>query len=227
MTIDQAAQVPTAPALPPLPDVPFHIGIGISGGPLHAVEHLDAVRPHQQHVATVCGSTATVALRWGEFVRGNPNLACHELCPVCAWSVALELGTTKAEIGHLTPNAADLAALRRAMPDPLMWVRILEHLLDPDGLEEVEHDPLAHLLAHVTAHRPVLLLQDDCVADGCEHENPDDCYGETPAVACLECSVLAGPWAGEWEGQVVITVPAPCAVLPAVAAHYDIPAVAS
>jgi hypothetical protein len=210
----------STPEVAPLPDVPFHIGL--AAGPAHAVEHRYATSPRRE-VATVCGTTARVARTWGEFARGNPSLACHELCPHCAWSVALEQGTTGAEIAHLTPDSARLAALGRAMPDPLLAVRILEQLLTAD-LDEVDRDPLAYLLAHVTAHRPVPLLDEACVADGCEHTNPGDCYGGTPTVACLACSVLTGPWAGEWEGQVVITVPAPCAVLPAAAAHYGLEA---
>ena len=39
------------------------------------------------------------------------------------------------------------------------------------------------------------------------------------AVACGACSLQAGGWAGEWEGQFTLTVPAPCRVLLALTAH--------
>lgn len=209
----------SAPEVAPLPDVPFHIGI--ARGLVHAVEHRFAARPYRE-VPAVCGTSAVVARTWGEFVRGNEHLARRDLCPECAWVVALENGTTSTELAALTPTGAGLAALGRVMPDPLLAVRIYEHLLT--AADEAERDALAHLLGHVTAHAPVLLLAEDCAAGECEHDGTEDCYGEAPTAACEACSCCTGSWAGEWEGQYVITVPAPCSVLLAVAAHYELEA---
>ncbi len=209
----------STPEVAPLPDVPFHIGL--TGGPIHAVEHRYTVLP-DRHVATVCGTRAVVARKWGGFTRTNSYLIRRDLCPQCAWFVALETDTTAAELTAITPTGIQLAALGRAMPDPLLLVRICEHLLT--SADEVEHDPLAHLLGHITAHAPVLLSSEDCAAGECDHDETEDCYGETPTAACEACSFRTGSWAGEWEGQFVITVPAPCAVLPAVAAHYELEA---
>ncbi len=216
---------PVVELTPALPDVPFHVGIG--SGPIHAVEHRYADSPRRQ-VSTVCGTAAVIGRTAGAFDRGNPWLAIHRLCPTCAWTVAIAQGTTADELVALTPVGAELAALGRAVPDPLLVVRICKRILALAVEREVEEGPAGHLLGHVTAHKPVLLLHEDCTEDACDHDREtEDCYGEHPTVACMACSVLTGSWAGEYEGQVAVLVPAPCAVLPAVAAHYDIPAVAS
>jgi hypothetical protein len=43
-------------------------------------------------------------------------------------------------------------------------------------------------------------------------------------VACQACSLQAGSWAGEWEGQYAVecTIPAPCGVLTALAEYFKV-----
>ena len=210
-----------APASP----VKFLIGLGNPAPwPLHAVreKHSTSAR---SHVPTVCGTIATLARNRGEFVRGNEFVDRGTLCGECAWFVALEHGTTDRELALRTPADAVLRALQRSGLDPLLYVRTARRLLELAVDAETEHDTTAAFLGHITKHKPTLLIGEDC-AENCEHDSEDECYGDTPTVVCLECSVLNGSWAGEWEGQVFIPVP-PCGVLPAVAAHYEVEVVAS
>lgn len=203
----------------------FLIGLGNSvPWPLHAVRAKHSTSP-RSHVPTVCGTIATLARKHGEFVRGNEFVDRSTLCPECAWFVALENGTADYELAVRTPAAASLRALQRCVPDPLLYVRTARRLLELAVDAETEHDTTASFLGHITLHKPTLLLGEDCTHN-CEHDFEDECYGDTPTVVCLECSVLSGSWAGEWEGQVFIPVP-PCGVLAAVAAHYGVQAVAS
>lgn len=201
----------------------FGIGISTSSDPLHAVRARRLNGP-RDWAPTVCGTKSTVASQWGEFVRGNEYVDRHALCPQCAWFVALEHGTADDELARRRPRGAYAAALGRCLPDPLLYIRTAERLLELAADAETEHDTIAAFLGHITKHKPTLLMGEDCT-DYCEHDSEDECYGDKPTVVCLECSVLNGSWAGEWEGQVHIAVP-PCGVLPAVAAHYDVKAVA-
>lgn len=202
----------------------FAIGISTSSDPLHAVRARRLGGP-RDWAPTVCGAKSTIARKWGEFVRGNEILDRHALCPQCAWLVALENGTADQELALRTPTGAVLAALQRCVPDPLLYVRTAQRLLELAVDAETEHDTTAAFLGHITKHKPTLLMGEDCT-ENCEHDSEDECYGDTPTVVCLECSVLNGSWAGEWEGQVFIPVP-PCGVLPAVAAHYNVELVAA
>lgn len=210
----------------PVSTAKFLIGLGNSAPwPLHAVreKHSTSARAH---VPTVCGTIATLARTRGEFVRGNEFVDRSTLCPECMWFVALEHGTTADKLDRCQPRGAKLAALQRCLPDPLLYVRVVEHLLVQAGENDTDHDVLAELLGHVTAHAPVLLVQEPCGEDQCDHDSDDECYGDEPTAVCMTCSVLNGSWAGEWEGQVFIPVP-PCGVLAAVAGHYGVQAVTS
>jgi hypothetical protein len=203
-----------------LADTPFVIGIDRSGGPLHAVEARRWTTT-RRHVLTVCGSRAAIARDWGGFARGTRQIDTMELCPRCRWHVAITTNTTAAELAALTPSDAEQEALGRAMPDPHLFVHLMVRLLKMGRENDTDIEPWTEVLAHVTAHRPVLLRGMDCCEDACEHETVQDCYGETPTVVCEVCSYRLGSWAGELEGWFSIPVPAPCSVLTAVAAHYE------
>lgn len=189
---------------------------------LHAVKERYRSSP-REHAPTVCGTVATIARDWGEFVRGNTKIGFSTLCPQCVWFVALEHGTTDAELRRHRLTSVELSAMQRSLRDPLIHTRTCERLLqlsrenDPD---EADHAGLSHLLGLVTAHKPVLLQGEPCLEGDCDHDSEDECYGDEPTVACMACSVLTGSWAGEWEGQIHIQVSAPCGVLTAVAGHY-------
>ncbi|MFJ8961518.1 hypothetical protein ACIRG5_19225 [Lentzea sp. NPDC102401] len=194
----------------------FSIGISSSSQPLHAVRPPDSP---ETWVSALCGGIAAIVPTWGEFSRSNDNIARRELCPECSWEVALEHGTAAIELAHRRPRDAYLEALGRAVPDPLLYQRVIERLLQLGDENEVEHHTAAGVLGHLTRHAPVVLSYDDCAEGVCEHEDTVGCHGRT--AVCLACSILAGSWAGELEGMVSIPVAA-CGVLPAVAAHYEV-----
>ncbi|MFJ5984383.1 hypothetical protein [Lentzea sp. NPDC092896] len=196
----------------------FSIGISSASRPLHAVKPRE--NP-ETWVSALCGSIATTVPTWGEFSRSNDHIARRELCPECSWEVALEHGTAAIELAHRRPRDAYLEALGRALPDPLLYQRVIERLLQLGDENEVEHHTAAGVLGHLTRHAPVVLSYEDCAEGVCAHEDAVDCYGPNPAAVCLACSILAGSWAGELEGMVSIPVAA-CGVLPAVAAHYEV-----
>lgn len=227
--------------LPPIPDVSHVIGI-TDGGPIHAIPHRRAVRAVKDcdndttrvSAATECGTTAVIARRWGAFARGNERVDRREVCPHCAWAVALKpaaaAGTDEAalfetspigvELALLTPTGPELDALARVMPDPLMAPRACRAILaDRDtGREcDTDHERWARLLGSVTAHLPVVLMDEGCNEGDCEHADRAGCCGVEPTVVCLACSILTGAEEGEWEGAVDVAVPAPCSVLTALA----------
>ncbi len=204
---------------------PFLIGID-GHGPLHAVESRRADSPRRA-VPTVCGTRAEVARTWGGFARGNYRVDTMPLCPVCRWHVAISTDTTAAELAMLTPTDAEQQAMARAQVDPLMFVRLCERLLTMGRENDSDIEPWTQVLGHVTRHRPVLLRDLDCLEKACGHDTVQDCYGETPTVACESCSLRQGSWAGEMEGWFVASAVAPCSALVAVEAHYASKAVAS
>jgi len=81
----------------------------------------------------------------------------------------------------------------------------------------------------------VLLVPEDCAEGSCDHGVYEDDHGDKDevwtcpypdaTVGCAACSVQAGSWAGEWEGQYAeeCTVAAPCDVLRALARHCHVP----
>lgn len=202
---------------------PYRIGIG--GDLLHAVtaEHA-ALPPQWRHVGTPCGVSVVVAREWGEFRRGNDRLATHQLCAHCAWTVALALGTAEQELAAVAPSPPEELAWGLLLPDRDLLVRTCRAILVARQAErecDADHPSWAQLLGHVTAHRPEILVPEDCSEGDCEHDGDlAACYAASTVIACPVCSVRAGTWAGEWEGQYEITVPAPCSVLTAVAAAF-------
>lgn len=206
-------------------ETPFLIGADPSSGPLHAVKFRFARGPRRE-VPTVCGTRAVVARDWGGFARGNPRIDTRDLCPLCRWHVAIATSTTAAELAVLTPSDAEQVAMGRVMQDPLIFVRTVEQILEKGRENDTDIEAWSQILGHVTAHRPVLLLAEECCEDACDHDTVQDCYGEKPTVACEACSFRAGWWAGEREGWFSIPVAAPCCALTAVAAHHKVLAVA-
>lgn len=220
--------------LPPIPDVAFMIGIAPNLGPLHAIEHRAAAKAveygdtdsHRVHAPAECGATVVIARRWGAFMRGN-HYVRGRACPACAWAVALDQNMVDAELAAIAPTGGELAALQRLLPDPLLAVRICERILD-ERRQERDYDAdspyWAQLLGHATAHSPAALVPEDCAEGECEHEDTgeENCFSGSTAVACPACSVRAGSWAGEWEGQFELVVPAPCSVLAAMAKRYEV-----
>ena len=134
------------------------------------------------------------------------RLAAAAGCPACRWIVAARTGSLDSTLALLADPLGQRIArgiLRRAAMDEK----------DPDDPETM------HLLAAVSRHSPVGLVAEECSEGDCDHD------GRCPSThACRACSLQAGSWAGEWEGQYMdeCTIPAPCAPLLALAAHYGV-----
>lgn len=215
---------------PPIPDVPYMIGIAGGLGPLHAIDHDSAVKAVEWagpdtttvYVPAECGETVLIARYWGGFERGNRHL--HSVCPYCAWAVATVTLTTDVELDAVTPSKLELPALARLLPEPNVTRRLCEAILREHLVQrENGSDTLplmVQLLAHATEHRPILLLPVGCAERDCDHETEAECHDEATTVACATCSVLAGSWAGEWEGQIEVAVPAPCSAFTALVQRY-------
>lgn len=190
------------------------------------------------------GPLARVLLQPVRFAHATAP-AWARLCPTCTWHVATHSASRaavpdrdllEAELAAWGPPAATAAALRRELGvDADLPARICRAIITRSltGYAEEITDPrIVALLGTVTAHRPELLVPEECGEDPswCGHrpaELPDsaDWTCEFPAAqaACGGCSVIAGPWAGEWEGDFDIAVGAPCGVLRAVADRYNVP----
>lgn len=215
---------------PDVPDADFVFGIAT--GPLHAVSRnrvrqASAAlhnRSRELEALTECGIKAAVAIKWGSWSRSSPH-ARIGLCPHCAWSVAIATGTIHDELASLIPDSETVAALAAAGIDPHLVPALCSAIVATASEPRVEF-PVAHprtrdLLGHVTAHAPSVLVHEPCAEGGCDHTATDPCPTQ---IACPTCSLRAGTWAGEWEGQfdAACTVTYPCTVLLTVAAHYGL-----
>jgi hypothetical protein len=214
---------------PPLrDDVDYHIGL--DDGRLHAIRHTEAAMAVQEAgpaewmvtARSVCNRTVRIARGFGEYDRGNESLRIHGACPECEWEAAIESGTTVTVIKAMRLTGADRDAATKAFGDPDLACRLYAAILCGDDYDQ-DHPHVLQLLAHATRHAPVLLVSEECGEGDCEHEEPAGCY-ENPVFACEACSVVAGSWAGSWEGQFAreCQVPAPCSAFTALLTHYGI-----
>jgi hypothetical protein len=207
----------------------YAIGIGRGANRLHAVSEAAAavnIR-HGRYSTGECGATVVIAQDWGGFARGNPTsrLAGHRVCGRCAWTVAFAGGAAgiEEEMAALAPTDGERLAWATLLPRPGVLVDACRAILarraadDSDGCAQ-----WANLLGHLCGHRPEVLVPEDCAEQSCEHPDAVGCYAAATVVACPTCSVRAGGWAGEWEGQYEVVVPAPCSVLTAIAATYRV-----
>lgn len=195
---------------------------GSGGGLWHAVERTVTACPGQQAPdrtgdrAAVrgiarCGATVEVVAKFGVFDRSRrPDSTCLD----CVWTVAVRTGTEDRELAWLrTQHQPGVAALAEA---------ILAASDAPGADYERDSPATQQLLTVVSAHAPVDLIDPECAEQGCEHDRQQCPITMT---ACPECSVRAGPWAGEWAGtyQPECTIPGPCEVLRTLAGHYEVP----
>jgi hypothetical protein len=229
----------------PLPAArPYSIAMGYDGHK-HAVPRAEAFRtyaiaaatdvaPRERNwtVAGLCGVLGNLVTKWGPFAHGNPDLNTSR-CPTCGWQVAVAEIAIQEELDALMPGRDVLPAFARLLADPAPASTICEAIVTAATSDETALDldaPLTvQLLAHVAAHAPMLLVSEACKDDECHHEPADApqgwrCSFPDARVACPVCSVTAGSWAGEHEGEVLdqCTVLAPCAVLIAAAEHYGL-----
>ncbi|PZS30209.1 MAG: hypothetical protein DLM59_11525 [Pseudonocardiales bacterium] len=203
----------------------FMIGVDAAGRHVvPAADALLAIATSEQHPITgaACGARVIVARKWGQYHRNHPVLKSDDrLCPTCVWSAALATGRLEQELDALRPRDITLQVMVQLLPDPQILPRLCRSIIDQLGVDEQDHPRLIEVLAHATAHRPVLLLPEECGDGECDHQR---CTGTDGVLACPACSLLAGGWAGEWEGQYQpeCTIAAPCQVLTTLAASYGI-----
>jgi hypothetical protein len=233
----------SAGKMPQLPDGPYLIGTETSGD-THALARDEVLRAVDKHggvqgteVRTACGrAAALLAPRWGAFEHGNRYL--EDTCPWCRWTVAIAKNAIQAELDALAPDPDELPVFARVVGEPMMVVRICEAIIattsGPDGREDgydLDHPHVINLLAHATAHAPMLLLPEGCSEGDCDHQPEEEwsnpnwrCPYPEAAVGCGACSAQAGSYAGSWEGQFCLecTVYSPCDVLRAFAKHFGL-----
>lgn len=173
---------------------------------------------------TLCGQLAVPApVRYD----GDTGSLLHD-CLECAWRAAFSRGTTAAQARRLTPASGEREILARHMPDPLIAPSTAARFLAlaDAGALEPGHPALVQVLATITRHRPVIAMSESCSDGECGHIPGDAepgtvCPSPDATVICGGCTLHAGGWAGEREGQLfpACTIPAPCAVLTSLAEY--------
>lgn len=168
------------------------------------------------HAAALCGYVVRVARGELQPYRPGEPPVSHDQCPACRWTVAARTGTLAAAVAELAdPLAVDVACaiLDKACRD----------LLENEHLE-LDDPALIQLLAHVSRHEPGRIVGEECAEGSCGHPE-GQCPGRD---ACRACSLQAGSWAGEREGQFrdECTILSPCGPLLAAAAHFGVEATA-
>ncbi|MEU4836160.1 hypothetical protein [Streptosporangium sp. NPDC023615] len=203
---------------------PFIAGVARTG--MHATPRDSAARAHAQGVEVsmaLCGIRVTIpTVVFDAYDRNTPPRAWNgpmRVCPYCAWYVATDTGpdAIARELDALTPTGT----LARLLPDPLIARRTCETIITAaqqpgaGGLD----DGVVELLAHLSAHAPVLARPWECDDVQCD----DSCECLHMAV-CPACSLQyeSGEQAGYYRPECTIT--APCQVLAALAAHLSPPA---
>ena len=215
--------------------VQFVTGVG-DGHMWHAIDRDQAEHKVAQAAgvaAAVCGALARLT-KYGVYDRAALPVA-YGPCPLCAWTVAIATSSTERELRLLAPDAHTAGALARASAPAFLAVNIcravLAHESSPDAEGGLDHEATVQILGHATSHRPTLALAEDCAENdrACRHRPPaaDNswrCDYPGAEALCLACSLRAGAWAGELEGDVMdeCRVTAPCGVLRALADRYGI-----
>jgi len=213
--------------------VQFVTGVG-DGHMWHAIGRDQAEHEVAQAAgiaAAVCGALARLS-KYGVYDRLAVPVV-YGPCPLCAWTVAIATSSTERELRLLTPDDHAAGALARVGAPPFLAVNIcravLAHESSPEAENGLDHEATVQILAHATSHRPALAIAEECAENdrACRHrpaaaDNSWRCDYPGAGALCLACSLRAGSWAGEWEGDIMDTcrVPAPCGVLRALAARY-------
>ena len=173
--------------------------------------------------AAVCGAGGVYAPQLGPFERHRqPRGRCER----CGWVVALHRGTVEQEIGLYTDGLDSAAAHPQWGSAARLLRRIFTAILaDAPPGRDGQVGQRSDLLAHAAVHRQCVAVCSDCAqtSPAAAHGGQGGSCAE-PTVVCLACTFTAGSWAGQWEGTVSgeCVVAAPCSVLRALAAHYDI-----
>jgi hypothetical protein len=171
-------------------------------------------------VPAVCGQPARVTAP-----DGTPRPAWGALdgrCPECSWTAAAETGRLDGELARLAPSRADAGFLAGLMPDPGIAVTAAACLIGAAvtaGDDRPGRWPV-QVLASVTRHAPVLVLDPACTDGSCQHAAAGGGVCPPGIAVCGTCSLPGrgpdGEPDGTWRPECVIT--APCAPLTELAA---------
>lgn len=224
----------------------LHQSWSLGGKGWHAVAESDAkqatqLRTEPHPLVALCGASVRLwPAQGGVFDRAIlPAWLNHdELCPYCSWQVATEIGGIDAELAALTPTGDGARALTRLGHDPAFPRRICEAVIDQHrrlyGEPNGDDQQLLQILATVSLHAPTLAVPENCGEGSCDHR-PEDALGDPgwtcgypdASYVCPACTLRAGHWAGEWEGQFMSQcyIHGPCQVLLALAQHHGVPLV--
>lgn len=176
---------------------------------------------------SLCELPVVAASKWNSFaaVRATGNLA---VCPSCIWLVAIRSGHVDSEIARLGAAGAGAPGLVGGVS--ALARTIVDAATASHADYELDHPRTVGLLTTLARHAPETLVDVECAEGCCEHRYPaaegpaagplseDTAACPTVGWACPTCSLRAGSWAGEWEGQYEpdgIVAP-PCSVLGAV-----------
>ncbi|SLH38555.1 Uncharacterised protein [Mycobacteroides abscessus subsp. massiliense] len=210
----------------------FAIGLG-SDDLRHAVSSNEV--PHMvspelaARAQAVCGMSVKVIGAWEHFRPGSRFLSRNR-CVHCGWILAIHgAASMQQEIASYAGAAEDRPAFAAAGIDPGLLRRLFEAILaEYDGdCQDEEPGPgqLSSLLAHAGRHTPVVLTCEECAEpDGQDVANAVDRQHRCSSIVCMACTLTAGSWAGEWEGQIrsECTVAWPCSVIGVLARSYKL-----
>jgi hypothetical protein len=185
--------------------------LGVHCGTWHAID-ATAGRPGcERHHWSACGLPVLTGWRLADVPEPwNPDAYPASLgpCPECRWQVA---GATQ-----------DFGPALASLKDPLAR-QVADAIIAANRAEGGDmEDPAMHqLLAAVSRHVGADLFAEDCAEGDCDHA-PGGC--PLAGRACGECSLRLGAWAGEYEDRLrpECMIPAPCAPLLAIAAHFGV-----
>jgi len=179
----------------------------------HAIDATDIDPGCTAHAWSVCATIVRVAK--DEYQPYDPAVVpgSYDPCQECLWTVAARTDTLDAALARLTdPLAHDTVAaiFNEAGRLGFLGQYDANPMDDPATLQ---------LVATVARHAPVILVAEGCAEGDCAHAG--SCPGD---LACRACSLQEGSWAGAGEGMYreECTVPAPCAVLLALAKHAGV-----
>jgi hypothetical protein len=222
-----APELSRAEAFDALGDVPYVIGTDLTYH--HAIAHKRVTAVLQAEKAgfrlpavAACGATAAPIPQHGAFHPANPAMRTDvfDRCPHCRWIAAIDQHTETAELELFDQQHYGDSPQLALEPSPPSPMRRLCAAILADSDCDPDYPLVIQLLGHATAHAPQTLMAEDCAEDSCDHDR-----GTCPSwLGCATCSVVAGTWAGEREGQhaVECSITAPCQVLQTLATHYNV-----
>lgn len=215
----------------PLPDAELVFGLSLDA--CHAVTHTAAVAAIGEGLIcdataqALCGELCGLASAWGAYESGSRYLSRAGVCQRCVWIVAGARGELADHVASTRPKEQHAATISKALGDFAVGERLLQAILnDPDvsGSQDslvgrFERSHRTDLLALATGHSPRVLVCDECSDDMADGQRCTD-----ESAACLTCTPHAGPYAGEWQDNLLqeCIVDAPCSVLRALCDHYGI-----